>query len=54
MGSCLSQKYNIAMAGLEGSGKTALLYRMKLHAFMRTVPTIGLNAELISYRRSQL
>ena len=46
------QKYNIAMVGLEDSGKTALLYRMKLRAFMRTVPTIGLNAELITCRHS--
>ncbi|RPA99056.1 hypothetical protein L873DRAFT_971560 [Choiromyces venosus 120613-1] len=33
------------IAGLDGSGKTALLYRMKLQEKVVTIPTIGFNCE---------
>ena len=33
------------MLGLDGSGKTSILYKMKLGEHITTVPTIGFNVE---------
>eukprot|EP00343_Euplotes_focardii_P003618 CAMPEP_0205811914 /NCGR_PEP_ID=MMETSP0205-20121125/16198_1 /ASSEMBLY_ACC=CAM_ASM_000278 /TAXON_ID=36767 /ORGANISM="Euplotes focardii, Strain TN1" /LENGTH=72 /DNA_ID=CAMNT_0053091729 /DNA_START=1 /DNA_END=219 /DNA_ORIENTATION=+ len=35
----------VLLLGLDNSGKTTLLYRMKNDDFEETVPTIGLNIE---------
>ena len=37
----------VLLLGLDNSGKTTLLYRMKNDEFSETVPTIGLNIEEI-------
>ena len=38
----------VLMMGLDGAGKTALLYRWKLNDFVSTVPTIGFNVEEVN------
>ncbi|KAK3588747.1 hypothetical protein CHS0354_024225 [Potamilus streckersoni] len=37
----------IAMFGLDKAGKTAILYRLKLHEFVTTIPTSGFNRETV-------
>ena len=41
------------MLGLDASGKTALLYQMKLGETITTIPTIGFNVETVSVRRTE-
>jgi len=37
--------YRAVIAGLDASGKTTLLYRIKLGEVVTTIPTIGFNVE---------
>ncbi|KAJ7148639.1 ADP-ribosylation factor [Mycena crocata] len=39
--------YTAMMLGLDASGKTTLLYRMKLGEIVQTIPTIGFNVETL-------
>lgn len=41
----------ILMLGLDGAGKTTILYKLKLGEVVATVPTVGFNVETIKYRR---
>lgn len=47
-------KKKAVMIGLEGSGKTSLLYRMKNNEFTNTTSTVGLNLETVLYRELEL
>ncbi|XP_036066958.1 ADP-ribosylation factor-like 4Ca [Oryzias melastigma] len=38
---------HVVMLGLDSAGKTTVLYRLKFHEFVNTVPTIGFNAERV-------
>ncbi|GMI88265.1 ADP-ribosylation factor B1A [Hibiscus trionum] len=38
------------MLGLDGSGKTTILYKLKLGDLLKTKPTIGFNVESIQYK----
>ncbi|KAL5562432.1 hypothetical protein UlMin_032179 [Ulmus minor] len=40
----------IVMVGLDASGKTTILYKLKLGEIVTTVPTIGFNVESIEYK----
>lgn len=40
----------LLLLGLDGAGKTTLIYRLKLNEFMSTIPTIGFNVETIKYK----
>ena len=45
--------YHCAMIGLDYSGKTTVLYRLKYNQYMNAAPTIGFNCEkvcVIKYR----
>ncbi|KAF5814076.1 putative small GTP-binding protein [Helianthus annuus] len=47
----LAKSYiKILMLGLDDSGKTAILYKLKLGDFIATVPTIGFNVEALEYK----
>ena len=37
----------ILMLGLDGAGKTTVLYKLKLHEVVNTIPTIGFNVETV-------
>ena len=39
------------MLGLNGAGKTSILYRIKLGEFIEVVQTIGFNLEKINYKK---
>merc|ERR1711939_491135 len=38
----------ILMLGLDGAGKTTILYRLKLDETISTIPTIGFNVETVT------
>jgi small GTP-binding protein len=40
----------ILMLGLDGAGKTTIIYNIKLNETVRTIPTIGFNVETIEYK----
>ncbi|XP_030477479.2 ADP-ribosylation factor 1-like [Syzygium oleosum] len=40
----------ILMVGLDASGKTTILYKLKLGDVVTTIPTIGFNVETVEYR----
>ncbi|KAL6209839.1 hypothetical protein ACLB2K_020778 [Fragaria x ananassa] len=40
----------ILMVGLDASGKTTILYKLKLGEIVSTIPTIGFNVETIEYK----
>ncbi|OMO74011.1 Small GTPase superfamily, Rab type [Corchorus capsularis] len=43
-------RLRILMVGLDASGKTTILYKLKLGDLLKTKPTIGFNVETIEYR----
>jgi ADP-ribosylation factor protein 1 len=46
----VKREMRILMLGLDNSGKTSILYRLKLGQPKRTVPTIGFNVETLEYK----
>lgn len=46
-------KKKILLIGLDGSGKTSILQRLKANAFIQTQPTIGLNIETITFIKEE-
>ena len=38
------------MVGLDGSGKTTILYKLKLGESVSSIPTIGFNVEEVTYK----
>lgn len=58
MGSILSNfissfgnmRAKILMLGLDGAGKTTILYQFKLNEAVNSVPTIGFNVEEVNYK----
>lgn len=38
--------------GLDASGKTTALYKLKLGEVVRTIPTIGFNVEELTYNKT--
>ena len=45
--------YHCVMIGLDGSGKTTILYRLKYGQYTNTVPTIGFNCEKVRSSQQQ-
>ena len=53
MGCCSKRtdsNVRILMIGLEGAGKTSILYQLKNGEKVKTIPTIGFNVETIDYQ----
>ena len=46
-------KAKILMLGLDGAGKTTILYQMKLNEAVSSVPTVGFNVEEVNYKGLQ-
>jgi small GTP-binding protein len=44
------QQSRIILFGLDGAGKTTILYKLKLGEIVASVPTIGFNVETIRYK----
>ncbi|KAF0925086.1 hypothetical protein E2562_015377 [Oryza meyeriana var. granulata] len=41
----------ILMVGLDATGKTTILYKLKLGEIVTTIPTIGFNVETVEYKK---
>ncbi|XP_059142675.1 ADP-ribosylation factor-like protein 4C [Physella acuta] len=48
-----SPSIQIVMVGLEGTGKTTLLYRLKFGQYTSTIPTIGFNCEKVEVQEGK-
>lgn len=48
MGGVGSKEKRVLLLGLDGSGKTSLLYQMSLGKHVPTIPTIGYNIEKVT------
>jgi len=44
------EERRILMLGIDGAGKTTVLYKLKMGEVITTVPTIGFNVETVQYR----
>ena len=44
-----TKNFKITMLGLDGAGKTTILYKMKLGEIVATIPTIGFNMETVKH-----
>jgi ADP-ribosylation factor 1/2 len=60
MGGAIARLFNIwpqirdmriLMLGLDGAGKTTVLYKLKLGEVVSTVPTIGFNIETLQFKK---
>ena len=40
----------ILILGLDGAGKTTILYRLQAGEVVTTIPTIGFNVETVTYK----
>ena len=47
-------EYRMLIVGLDASGKTTILYRLKLNEIVQTIPTIGFNVETVVYNNTSL
>ncbi len=61
MGSIFTKLFNsfkkdtrVLMIGLDGAGKTTILYKLKLGEIFTTIPTIGFNVESIYYKNLEM
>lgn len=44
------REIRILILGLDGAGKTTILYRLQIGEVVSTIPTIGFNVETVSYK----
>ena len=44
------KQMRILMVGLDGAGKTTILYKLKIDDIVRTIPTVGFNVETVEYK----
>jgi small GTP-binding protein len=49
-----SPQYRVLILGLDASGKTTILYRLKLNEIVQTIATIGFNVETVVYNKTSL
>ncbi|XP_022654309.1 ADP-ribosylation factor-like protein 1 isoform X1 [Varroa destructor] len=45
-----SRELRILILGLDGAGKTTILYRLQVGEVVTTIPTIGFNVEQVTYK----
>ncbi|KAJ3205620.1 Arf GTPase arl1 [Dinochytrium kinnereticum] len=45
-----SKEVRILVLGIDGAGKTTILYRMQIGEVVTTIPTIGFNVETVTYK----
>lgn len=51
---CTRKDHRVIIIGLDNSGKTTLLYRLKLNQVVNTISTIGFNVETLEYPQHEL
>ena len=54
MGECCGKRtqdnsIHVLLLGLDGAGKTTILYQLKYNETVKTIPTIGFNVETLEY-----
>lgn len=49
-----SPEYRFLIMGLDASGKTTILYKLKLNETVQTIPTIGFNVETVMHSNTAL
>lgn len=49
-----NKELRILILGLDGAGKTTILYRLQIGEVVTTKPTIGFNVETLSYKNLKL
>eukprot|EP01094_Clydonella_sp_ATCC50884_P013359 TRINITY_DN23635_c0_g1_i1.p1 TRINITY_DN23635_c0_g1~~TRINITY_DN23635_c0_g1_i1.p1 ORF type:complete len:182 (+),score=19.25 TRINITY_DN23635_c0_g1_i1:136-681(+) len=49
-----SQDVRILILGLDGAGKTTILYKLQCGEVVTTIPTIGFNMETVTYKNVKL
>jgi ADP-ribosylation factor protein 1 len=47
-------EYRLLIMGLDASGKTTILYKLKLNEIVTTIPTIGFNVETMTHNNTTL
>lgn len=47
------RKAKCLIVGLDGAGKTTMLFKMKFGEVLNATPCLGFNAETIEYKKSQ-
>ena len=51
LGTLVNNDTKIVMIGLDGAGKTTILFKMKIGEIVTTIPTIGFNVETVVYKK---
>jgi len=46
----LKKDVRVVLLGLDGAGKTTLIYNLKMGEIVKTIPTIGFNVENLEYK----
>ena len=54
LGKKSKNKFRVLMVGLDESGKTTILYRLKMYETYKTEPTIGFNVEEFSNQNGKI
>jgi len=49
-----SKDVRILMVGLDGAGKTTIMYKIKMNETVKTIPTVGFNVETMEYKRLKI
>jgi ADP-ribosylation factor protein 1 len=48
------KKSRILILGLDGAGKTTIIYKFKLDKYLTTVPTVGFNVETVKIKNTEM
>lgn len=48
------KEVRVLMLGLDGAGKTTILYKLKLDQPISTIPTVGFNVETLKFNNLRL
>lgn len=49
-----TREMRILILGLDGAGKTTILYRLQVGEVVTTIPTIGFNVETVTYKNLKI